>query len=143
MQAANRSILSLLFTPRYQYPDTFNQMRARVTLAFAVFIELADVLIILSALIASSTPSLTQNAILGAVFGGSLPFAIVIFLIHTGRLRIATYLTALMLTIGSIASFSQGVGSNLILAVALSMLYISLIWQWRGTLVATIIHAVE
>src|SRR5258705_6172280 len=113
MQPANSSILSLLFTPRHHYADTFNQMRARVTLLFALFIEVADVLIILTVLVASVLPSLTRNAIIGAFFVGMLPFAIIIFLVHTGRLQIAMIATAAMLSVGSVLAFSQGVTSHL------------------------------
>src|SRR5258708_38320136 len=89
MQAQNNSVVSLLIRPRYHYADSFDQMRARVVLAYATFSFFGSILVSLSiGLFAwgSGSPSLV---LVGGVLLSNLPPVLPMVLVHPGRLALA------------------------------------------------------
>src|SRR5258708_4217794 len=140
MQAG--SILNTLFIPRYRYADSFDQMRARITLFYAVFAIIGSVLTLIGALAIPQNDPRRFAIIAGAILIGILPQILVIALIHLGQLRIATLITFVFLLVASYAALGDGVSSSTLMTLVLPMLYASLIWRGRGTLVTLLLQAV-
>ncbi|MEP7288908.1 MAG: GAF domain-containing protein [Chloroflexota bacterium] len=138
--SATSSIISLLYSPRYRYTDAFDQMRARVTLIYALFSVVGSLLVIISALVTPLVPMFSTGTLLSAAVVGILPGIAIMALVHLGHLRFATFITYAMLMLSALGALNSGVASNLVIVLSLSMLYASLIWQWRGTIITAILQ---
>src|SRR5437868_4462394 len=110
MQAG--SILNTLFNPRYRYADSFDQMRARITLFYPVFAMIGSVLTLIGALAIPQNDPHRYGIISGALLIGILPQILVIALVHVGQLRIATLITYIFLLGASFAALGDGVSSS-------------------------------
>src|SRR5579859_1126580 len=141
MQTRNLSLISLAFTPRHRYADSLDDMRARVTLAYAVFLLLGAAFAVVGGLVILGTRPQGQGVALSALASAIIPL-IVVGLVHVGRLRVAEGLLYAVLTVIALIGVRNGVADNNVLLLSLSMLYAGLVWQWRGTLLTMVIQIV-
>src|SRR5258708_4374687 len=140
MQAQNNSVVSLLIRPRYHYADSFDQMRARVVLAYATFSFFGSILVSLSiGLLAWASGSLSP-VLLGAILLSILPAVLPMVLVHTGRLRLAALVTYVLFLALSAIGLREGIASSLLLILALPMIFGAFIWQGRGILFSFLIE---
>src|ERR1051325_4749453 len=142
MQPNSQSLFSLLVIPRHRYSGSIDPMRARVTLAFAVFSMTASLLICAITFLFLRDTNFANAVISGALFAGVVPAVLVTVLVHTGYLRPAIWLTYLSLIAGSIAALNDGLASNALLILTLPMLFSGLVWELRGAVFTLIIETV-
>jgi GAF domain-containing protein len=128
----SNSWFNLLLTPRRRYSTGIDQVRARVTLAFALFMIGSSVIIGLVTLPYVSATGLANSITVGAFTIGVLPPIIIIILTHMGYLRPAVILMYIGLLGAAVAGLNDGVATNLMLMLAIPMLYAALVWERRG-----------
>lgn len=128
---------NLLFQPRFRYTNNLEQLRARVTLLLSVFLTTAALLIAIAVLLLSERSTASNNA-LTLSLTALIAQLIIIGLVHSGQLRIATLSMLGFLTLSAaIVLVSSGVGASSLLALLAPLLYSSLVWSWSGVLVLT------
>lgn len=130
MQSLIHDLYSALLVPRYRYPDTYSQMRGRVTLIVAVL----TVLVCLAGLIglatvAERTP--VVSSILGGILAVLVMLIVIIGLVHSGQLRLAVTMTfTLMLVFSMVITAAAGVEVGSVLLLVLPLIYTSLMQNW-------------
>jgi GAF domain-containing protein len=130
MQSLIHDLYSALLVPRYRYPDTYSQMRARVTLLVAVFTALACLAVLIGlATVAERTP--VVSSILGGILAVLVILIVIIGLVHAGQLRLAIALTfTLMLAFSMVMTAVVGVEVESVLLLVLPLIYTSLMQNW-------------
>src|SRR5450432_248909 len=142
MQIRDNSITSLFWRPRHRYVDSYDQMRARVTLVYAAFSFLGSLLVLVISALLPRTGELPTDIFLGAILFGVVPSLLLIAFVHLGYLRPAILITYLLfLGIGA-AGLRDGVASSVLLGLALPTIYGALMWQGRGIFVGFVVEAV-
>ncbi len=137
-------IYNALFVPRHRYPDSYSQMQARVTLLFSTLFVIAILLDLINVIIAASRADLEYNnrIITALVVALLFQLAIVAF-VHFGSVRLASGLLFLFLLGASMTALANGIHSGYSLMLALPLIYGSLIWSWRGSVVSTVLVGVS
>ncbi len=136
-------LYNALLVPRHRYADSNDQMRARVTLLFSLLFILINVLTLLGLVVLSARSDTQFNnaSLAGALV--SLVFQVVLIgLVHYGYLRPATVILFLFLLGSAAATLIQGINSSFVLALALPILYASLLWFWRGTVISALLSTI-
>ncbi len=135
MQSTIRELYNAILVPRHRYTDSLSQMRARATLLFSLLSVANNLLVLLTV---SAQPGFGTGVLIG-VAGALAAVFVVIAMVNAGHIRAAAGLLFLVLLAGMMASMLVATASSSALAATLPILYASLIWSWRGTLVATLV----
>jgi len=131
-----------LLVPRYRYTDSYNQLKARVTLLYSAVIGVFSFLVILG-LAFSRQQDTFVNTGLFLSFLILLFQGVITFLVQSGQLRVGTFLLFAMLTAAGIfAVWSSGIDSSLILTLVVPLMYGAFIFPWNNVAVIGVAEAV-
>src|SRR5689334_1649385 len=129
MQSNSSTFFGLLSTARYS--NSVDLMRARVTMAFALFAATTSVIISLVTLAFVHDPKFATPVVLGTIFTGLLPQIAVVALVRSGYLRVGIALTYIPLIASAGIALYDGLAANTMLIMALPMLFAGLVWEVR------------
>ncbi len=138
----NLAWLRLLLTPRHSYRPT-EQGRAQVTLSFAFFFIVVNLLAVVTAPIWAQDANAELRVLLFTVPGLALSAA-TYALIQSGRLRAASsVLTAYLLILGMGAVIGNGMDGPFVLTLAMPLVYVGLSFWPRGIIILDVLFSVE
>lgn len=134
MGSSLQAVIRLLITPHYQYPDQWDQLRARVTLLVCAVGAVACGLLLLLppvfATLGQTIPNFATGTFIAFCF-----YILTILLIHSGRLRIAMWLLYALLTALSVQVALHGADTVLLLVMAVTVIYGGVMARAPGALV--------
>ena len=135
------SLYHALLVPRYRYPDSLSQLRARVTLLFSLLMMVSSAFGLVGLLIQPMRSELNNLVFIGATAALLGQFA-VLGLVHGGSIQ-AAMSVFFVCALGSAAVvYVEGANALYLLIFSLPILFASLVWFWRGALLATAVEAV-
>jgi GAF domain-containing protein len=137
MQYVIDTLYHALLVPRFRYPDGIRQVRARVTLAFSLLMMVSSAFGLSGLLLQSTRGELSNIVFVGSTAALLGQFA-VLGLVHAGAIRAAMAVFFVSALSSAVGLYLEGVTAMYLLAFALPLLYASLCWFLRGTLLTTL-----
>ena len=141
MISAFRSLFALLIVPHHDYPDRYDQLRARVSLLVGVFMVIMTVSLIIGGLLLPIDANRVQRTLLFG-FGGLAVALFVVACVHSGRLPWAMWVLYIFFLVVAARSLQTGIGTQLVLVLVLPLLYAGIVAHWRGVIVTFAIEMV-